>query len=293
MDRFLVLAGAMKAGTTLLYQALRQHPMVAACSTKEPNWLVDPAARAGGLPAWRALWRGRAPGATVGLEASTAYTKLPMRESPVLHARRLGLDVDWVYVVRDPVARFESHLLHCLAAGWNVVPAHEGLDPGALVVSNYWFQAQPFRAFVDPRRFHVRTYRELAADPPGVAAGILDAIGLPPARLVNPGPQNASALYRNALYARAWNRRELAVPLPESEAGRMPTPQLLKLLAARSGAEGDRVVAGLVAEVDRQVRLSPAQRETLRRELGPDLERFADTYGVRVWDPHEAGVAAA
>ena len=79
IERFALLIGAMKAGTTALYYLLTQHPQIAACREKEPNFWTDAVHGPQDLDAYRELWDCEEGRHQWALEASTGYTKLPRR----------------------------------------------------------------------------------------------------------------------------------------------------------------------------------------------------------------------
>lgn len=41
INNFAVIIGCMKCGTTSLFYYLSQHPQIAACNPKEPNFFAD------------------------------------------------------------------------------------------------------------------------------------------------------------------------------------------------------------------------------------------------------------
>ena len=56
MERFAIIIGAMKSGTTSLFHYLSQHPRIAACHEKEPDFFSNPENFAKGLDWYRNLW---------------------------------------------------------------------------------------------------------------------------------------------------------------------------------------------------------------------------------------------
>lgn len=114
---FLII-GAMKAGTTSLYQDLLTQPVIFMPSEKEPNSLVrDDALTPRGRRAYAALFNPAQPGQLCG-EASTDYTKLPRFTGVPRRAREVcGGNLKLVYLVREPIARMRSHHHHCLTSG--------------------------------------------------------------------------------------------------------------------------------------------------------------------------------
>ena len=127
---FLII-GAMKAGTTALYDALGQHPEVFMSPVKEPNFFafvetpphftapIDQ--RPGGINhatitdpgAYRALFDEAAPGQVTG-EASHWYLYWP--DAPKTIAERAP-EAKLIAILRDPVERAYSEFLHFVRDG--------------------------------------------------------------------------------------------------------------------------------------------------------------------------------
>lgn len=105
LPRLLVLPGAQKAGTTVLYDSLLEHPSIHGLTIKEPFYFSLPTATFTARTAW---YRGLFPTTTVGdfvLDASTTYLSSP--EAPIRLAEASpGARV--VVVLRDPARRAYS-----------------------------------------------------------------------------------------------------------------------------------------------------------------------------------------
>lgn len=74
---FGLLIGAMKAGTSGLYDAVREHPEICECRAKEPNFVSRDERWAEGFEAYRNLWDFDPRRHRVRFEGSTSYTKIP------------------------------------------------------------------------------------------------------------------------------------------------------------------------------------------------------------------------
>jgi hypothetical protein len=90
--RFAIIIGAMKSGTTSLFEYLAGHPMLAPCREKEPDFFARDERWRRGRSWYEGLWRPAPPADGFALEASTSYTKLPalraMLVSPTLQTLR-------------------------------------------------------------------------------------------------------------------------------------------------------------------------------------------------------------
>jgi hypothetical protein len=144
LPTFLVI-GAMKAGTTSLYEYLRAHPSVFMPREKEPEFFSEPERWSRGLDWYSSLF---APGThhPVRGEASTGYTRHPrFPETPARIASTLP-DVKLLYLVRDPIGRMLSHYRHSVLLGRE----HRGVDDalrgggGYLDTSRYALQLRRY-----------------------------------------------------------------------------------------------------------------------------------------------------
>jgi hypothetical protein len=76
IDRFGIIIGAMRAGTTALFQALGQNPEIALARKKETNFFVSRENFSLGMEQYATLWDWRAHH-KIAVEASTSLTKEP------------------------------------------------------------------------------------------------------------------------------------------------------------------------------------------------------------------------
>jgi hypothetical protein len=247
IDRFALLIGAMKAGTTALWWWLAQHPAIAPCRTKEPQFLCERANWEQGIERYLELWDWEPTRHRWALEASTNYSKLPVRGNAALAALRLPGEFRFLYMVRNPVQRLRSQYLHSLAEGWIEQPIGEGLSPQAVLFSNYRFQLEPYKVFHGREAIHVISYEAFRADPRATVRGVCEFLDIDPDfPFRDPGPQNSSGAYRRKLIER--------ILLAEAE-----------------------------SELERRITPSAAQIEELRALLGPDLALFQEEWGVDPW----------
>ena len=143
---FLII-GAMKAGTTSLYQDLKQNPTIYMPSDKEPNNLChDEVLTEKGRRDYAKLFVKAKPGQICG-EASTAYSKLPEFPGVPQRAKQLlGENLKVIYLVRDPIARIISHHHHEISSGVITCNIDEAVEryPRFLNFSRYAMQIQPW-----------------------------------------------------------------------------------------------------------------------------------------------------
>ena len=114
----LVVIGTMKGGTSSLYHYLREHPDVFMSTPKELNYFSDDDVFTNGQESYRVLRRTRrARNARVRGEASPRYSMASASPATAARMHALVPDARLVYVVRDPIARIQSHYQHRLRHG--------------------------------------------------------------------------------------------------------------------------------------------------------------------------------
>lgn len=179
-DAFAFIIGAMKSGTTTLFSYLSQHPEIAAHPVKEPEFFSRKARpSAADLVRYAAGWGSVPAERHIALEASTGHTKRP--RFPDAAARIAALDgrKSLLYIVRDPVARIESHLAHNLAHG-QIAP--EAIRFEALghhiAVSSYAYQLDAWAAAFPDTPVHVIDFTALRDDPLPMLRGACRALDI-------------------------------------------------------------------------------------------------------------------
>lgn len=144
-----LLIGAMKAGTTTLYHALRAHPELYLPPEKEPEDLChDDVLTPAGRARYARKFKRAAAGVLAG-EASTAYSKrsqFPEVAARALHV--LGPDLRILFMTRDPFERAISQYRHEVALRRESRTIEEALlnEPAYWELSRYDWQLEPWRA---------------------------------------------------------------------------------------------------------------------------------------------------
>src|SRR5688572_24468381 len=107
------IIGAMKAGTTSLWQYLRRHPEIFMSKLKEPGYFTEELRWDQGIEWYRSLFDDAGSARAVG-EASTSYTKWPRFAGIPARMHALVPEARLIYLVRDPGDRIRSHYIHNL-----------------------------------------------------------------------------------------------------------------------------------------------------------------------------------
>jgi hypothetical protein len=180
---FLII-GAMKSGTTTLYNDLLLNPRIFMPVDKEPHNLTsDAVLTPEGRAAYAALFAPARPDQLCG-EASTGYTKRPTFEGVAPRARALlGPSLKLVYVVREPVSRAISHHYHDFS--WNAI--HGDADralresPEFTDYSRYAYQLEPWLDTFGQNNVLVIIFEEYVKDRRGTVERVSRFLGVEPA----------------------------------------------------------------------------------------------------------------
>ncbi len=106
-----IVVGAMKAGTTSLFEWLDGHPQCRLSPVKEPHFFSRDERFAQGVENYLELFAD-VPADLVTGEASASYGDPRVAATVATRIRDVAPDVRLIYLVRDPVARMKSHYLH-------------------------------------------------------------------------------------------------------------------------------------------------------------------------------------
>lgn len=192
---FLII-GAMKAGTTSLFDWLGLQPEVFVPKAKEPNFFGDDQVWSRGADWYASLFRDAAPGQHIG-EASVSYTDPARSALTASRIARVLPDVRLVFLARDPVVRARSHYRHEVLRGREKRTLSEALastDSPYVERSLYYRCLEPYLERFPRERICVVTFESLFG-PDGTGWGdALSFIGLHP----RPRPE----IHRNAFAER-------------------------------------------------------------------------------------------
>lgn len=261
-NAFAMIIGAMKSGTTTLYEYLCRHHQICPCRVKEPDFFLDRRVVDSKRNRYEDLWEFDDSVHRIALEASTGYTKYPRKSGVPERIEKYGLRPKFIYILRDPFERIESHYNSARRGPYRKPILHEHL----INTSNYYMQLERYRRFFRKDRFLLLDFGQLKQNPEHVMEKScrfleVEDFQLPERALhENPTPYHSGA---QRLYGRLIQRTGLGNPLP----GR------IKRMA--------RKILGLVFP-SRKRFLTPGEREVIRKKLAPDMERLRKEYGVDV-----------
>ena len=108
-DAYAIIIGSMKCGTSSLYSYLAQHPEICPAASKEPEFFSENQGHGVKVEKYEDLWNFGMSVHRYALEASTGYTKYPMEPNVAKNIRDYGIKPKFIYVIRNPFDRIQSH----------------------------------------------------------------------------------------------------------------------------------------------------------------------------------------
>lgn len=264
--RFGLIIGAMKCGTTSLFNYLAAHPEVAPSRTKEPNYFSSDDFRPNDPQSYFSLWDWEPGVHKVAIEASVNYTKIPT--SPNCADRIVqfsDLDMRFIYCMRNPIDRIESHVYHGLYAGWTK-PIEAGISDHALNVSRYAMQLDAYAERFGRDRILLVVLEEFQKAPAEGLRRVCEFLEIDPNfQLTDHRSHNRSS--DHYLERQFWNRvrsvkflRRLSHLIP---------PTLRRSILHSTGRK-----------LDVRRRLTPSERAKISESLHDDLGRLKIDYGI-------------
>lgn len=281
--KFAIIIGAMKSGTSSLFNYLAEHPQICASKTKEPGFFAIDAEWRRGRAWYGRLWPFDPSRHAYALEASTEYTLAPAFPDTVERIASFGTGrFKLIYVMRHPLRRIESQARQAAFTGWKVSSGQEGDDTGfawapddpvyqwAVKISSYALQLDRYLAKFSREQICLLTFEELRDYPEKVLDRVSEFLEIDPfVFLGTDQPHNPSRDYApHPLWARLMRKRSFT---------RTVTRILPATIRDRLRKIGSR-------PLDSRFHLSAEEESKILAELLPDLRRLQDEYGVDVED---------
>lgn len=165
IDIFTLIIGAMKSGTSSLFYYLAEHPQIApidGIEGKEPHFFSYEKNFNKGIDWYRKKWNFQ-PGHKIALEGSTTYAMYPKYGNV---ASRIATVKDanfkFIYIIRNPFKRIESHIIHLLAGGYLKQPK---IIEEHLSYTEYAKQLNQYTEVFGRDRIHILFIEDLQANP--------------------------------------------------------------------------------------------------------------------------------
>lgn len=258
-----VIIGAMKSGTTSLYYYLAEHPEIAEIKDKEPHFFSMDQVYAKGPEWYRSLWSLEETH-KVMLEASTTYAMNPKYPHTLDRiAEAYDENFKFIYVVRNPIKRIESHMRHMLAEG--LVKSCEIIDD-YIHYSEYARQLDLYAERFGSDRIKTLTLEGLTERPHEILQETCTFLGVDPTyQFERVGTVMNS---QQTLNLHPWVR------------GFYRNPIVKTLVKTISPNIRQALYKPLSRSKPLSAKLDPEQKSFILKRLTPDLQRLRDHYGI-------------
>lgn len=267
-QQYLMIIGAMKAGTTSLFHILESHPDICGSFTKEPNYFCTAGADRVTIEDYDDLWpEAESRDYRYLMEASACYTKPPQSHGVAEAIKARGMKVKFIYCVRDPIERIQSQVNWAIKFSW-FDPKASLTGPRYSEPSRYYKQLSAYLELFPKEDFHIVDFQELAKNPREVGAGICDFLGLPDAIDYATTEQVRNATKKETTAERFMLRNALA-------------NKVFKRLPYRVRRWLRESVLTKFPEAPK-ITIDPASERELRAALADDMDQFKDAFGVDV-----------
>ncbi len=286
MRRYVIIIGAMKSGTTTLFDALAKHPVIAPASHKEPGFFAFDDVYAQGFDWFDTLFEFDPAQHRYRLEASTDYTKAPFA-SGVWERMTAdpAVEVKLLYIMRHPLRRLESHAKHPQRhrreLGNNVSPRPDhsldaGVSPVSLATSAYTHQLAQFEEAWAAGQLLCLTLEDLKSDPDTTMQKVWDFLDLTPPD-VDQAVEAKNVAATKPRVSPLWQRLTAFKPLVSITKALLPT-RIRSALRDRYRQE--------IPTIEGRFKLTPEETGALAALYQSDVAELKDRYGIdtaRLW----------
>ncbi len=265
INDFILIIGAMKCGTTSLFHHLAEHPKIAPAKNKEPHFFSEDNNFAKGMSWYQSLWDFQ-PEHIMAMEASTTYTMHPKYLNVAERIAQIkDAEFRFIYIMRHPFSRIESHMRHLLSGGHQkkveVIEEH-------LAFSEYARQLDIYVKLFGRDRIHLLLLEDLQTDPKTELRNICKFLE------IDPDYQFQSLdLVMNSQKTLNLNpalRRLYKIPAVKS-VGRLVPPQIRQ-----------KLYKPLSRKNPYMIQLSDLDKSLIIKRLQPDLVRLQNEYGLDI-----------
>jgi len=161
-DAYAMIIGAMKCGTTSLYNYLQGHPDICPAVVKEPEFFSKNQGHGVCVKNYCDLFSFNNSIHKVALEASTGYAKYPADPNVAKTIFDYGINPKFIYIIRNPFDRIVSHfsfMQEAEPALFNIVNNH------TINLSNYFLQLEQYRQFFPIENMLILDFDSLKHNP--------------------------------------------------------------------------------------------------------------------------------
>lgn len=282
LPAYIFIIGAMKSGTTTLFEHLANHPQICPSTPKEPGFFATEECWAMGAAWYDSLFDFNPAHHAYALDGSTDYTKHPFCSGIVERLNQnSSTKIKMIYIMRHPLRRIESHARWVATTGKEVWqnksprPDHSldgGVSPVSLAVSQYASQLDQYKDFYERGDILLLTMEEMELDPVATLRRVFNHLDVDTNHEINIGSiqnkSNSKKTTLNPLWSAAANIPSLLF--------------VIKAIVPNSVRKFLRKKTGVPLNIQGRFNLLPTEEEKLLGLLKDDLKKLQNHYGVDI-----------
>ena len=234
--------------------------------SQEINWSK-------GFDWYQDLWDWKSTKHKFALEASVNYSKIHYfahTTDRILSLQEQGVNFKFIYIMRNPLDRIESHYNHGQAMSWRstLKPISEGIHRNLIETSRYAKQIEIYYQKFPADNILLLNFDDLKANPKNIITKVCQFLDIDPDYKFEDTIYNANK--QRIVYANSW-RSLRKNKLLRSFAQLVPaTPKEMFR---------DRFFS---SQIEEKIKLSSEQRSLILSQLKEDLHKLNSDYGVDV-----------
>ncbi len=259
VDAHAMIIGAMKCGTTSLYDYLCCHPQICPATMKEPEYFSEHQGHGLDVANYNDLFQFDCLKHRYTLDGSTGYTKFPSEQNVAKRIFDSGIRPKLIYLMRNPFDRIESHFnFKADAKNWSL----ELLDEHLIMTCDYFLQLEQYRQHFQIDNILLLDFDDLKNKPADVVGRTFDFLGIDRSHSPTVYDVKNQTNYRSNL---------------ERTLRKIGAEKLLRFLP-RSIKVSLTSIAGRLSKIEKR-RLTKDERNVVFKRLEVGMKGLNDTYG--------------
>lgn len=277
IKNFALIIGAAKCGTTSLFNYLSEHPEISACCYKEPHFFSKKDNFAKGYTYYQSLFNWNTSTHKVALEATPGYTRVTNNnlsnaaENIAQFISTTNTNFKFIYIVRDPIERIESHYTHLEA--WRQEPDKQplkvGLDKEIIDVSKYAMQIEEYYKRFDSSDILIINFQDFKNDSREVLKKVCLFLEI---------DENYNFQGAQIVHNSNKQRTKIDLPLIYQLKSNKTIKYIANQILPNSTKQKLRKLLG--SKISNFVKMSPHHKEIIVNELQTDIAKLKTKYGV-------------
>ena len=278
IKNYALIIGAAKSGTSSLFNYLAEHPEIAPSSKKETQFFSEIDVFEKGFDYYRSLWSWDRKSHRIALEATPNYTRVTHQNLLNAAATIAELQQQWdlkfkfIYIMRDPIARIESHYTHLEAWGQEpgVKPYAEGIEDEIIDVSKYAMQLDEYYQRFQSDHILLLNFEDLTDNPALVLRKVCRFLEI---------DDRYQFKTLNKIYNSNQSRKKVFLPGWNT----VRQTSLVKKIAQTTPTPAKEIFRNLFGKkVQQQIELSFEDKTYVLNHLKDDLQKLHQVYEVDV-----------